>query len=576
MAVSDISVGQTLLASHLWQSLALAACLGLALILGRRLSGRIRYGLASGAFLASLILPLAAILPAPGVISFLLAQTSAPVILTPDEPLAAPPGPAAAPALAQAPDLLRVPDAPRPAGSASTSATASLNAAASAPGLVLPEIALPAPGGLILALWAGVALVLILRTLRDLVAVERLVARARPAVLPPALGARMNGVRVAVSPEAPGPMAAGLFRPAIILPASLALQSPGMLGLLEHEHAHIRRHDMLAALIQRLVLALLWWSPALYWISRRMDEEREIACDEAAVGRTGDACSLARSLTGEAERQSWARAPRLAVGAIGPRSLFGRRVRRLIDMGRAGAPSTSHAGRFALAGLVIAGVLAALASPRVLAQSQTQSQTLAQTRAQTQASGPADAAPPALATPVSPARPAEGASSSSASATDEPTRPSGLRPDLTGLMDDLAGLGDDLAAMTREETLRGLPDIGAIISLALAEAEREMQSASNWQALGEADIAAARAAIEEARAEIRNVLGPEIRAEIKAALATAREEIAAARADIAAAMPGFGADAMADIILLSVCEGLAASGLEPDGPSEGEHGSCTP
>jgi hypothetical protein len=371
-------------------------------------------------------------------------------------------------------------------------------------------------------------------------------------------------------------MAAGLFRPAIILPASLALQSPGMLGLLEHEHAHIRRHDMLAALIQRLVLALLWWSPALYWISRRMDEEREIACDEAAVGRTGDACSLARSLTGEAERQSWARAPRLAVGAIGPRSLFGRRVRRLIDMGRAGAPSTSHAGRFALAGLVIAGVLAALASPRVLAQSQTQSQTLAQTRAQTQASGPADAAPPALATPVSPARPAEGASSSSASATDEPTRPSGLRPDLTGLMDDLAGLGDDLAAMTREETLRGLPDIGAIISLALAEAEREMQSASNWQALGEADIAAARAAIEEARAEIRNVLGPEIRAEIKAALATAREEIAAARADIAAAMPGFGADAMADIILLSVCEGLAASGLEPEGLSEGEHGSCTP
>lgn len=572
--MSDISVGQTLLASHLWQSLALSACLGLALILGRRLSGRIRYGLASGAFLASLLLPLAAILPAPGVISFLLAQTSAPVILTPDEPLAAPPGPAAAPALAQAPGLLRLPDAPRPAGSASTSATASLNAAASAPGLVLPEIALPAPGGLILALWAGVALVLILRTLRDLVAVERLVARARPAVLPPALGARMNGVRVAVSPEAPGPMAAGLFRPAIILPASLTLQSPGMLGLLEHEHAHIRRHDMLAALIQRLVLALLWWSPALYWISRRMDEEREIACDEAAVGRTGDACSLARSLTGEAERQSWARAPRLAVGAIGPRSLFGRRVRRLIDMGRGGAPSTSHAGRFALAGLVIAGVLAALVSPRVLAQSQAQSQT----QAQTEASDPADAAPPALATPVSPARPAEGASSSSVSAsmTDEPTRPSGLRPDLTGLMDDLAGLGDDLADMTREETLRGLPDIGAIISLALAEAEREMQSAGNWQALGEADIAAARAAIEEARAEIRHALGPEIQAEIKAALATAREEIAAARADIAAAMPGFGADAMADIILLSVCEGLAAAGLEPEGPSEGEHGSCTP
>ena len=39
----------------------------------------------------------------------------------------------------------------------------------------------------------------------------------------------------------------------------------------------------------RIALALLWWSPALHWISRRIDEEREVACDEAAVDRTGDA-----------------------------------------------------------------------------------------------------------------------------------------------------------------------------------------------------------------------------------------------------------------------------------------------
>src|SRR5690606_23619843 len=180
----------------------------------------------------------------------------------------------------------------------------------------------------------------------------------------------MKDVRVVVSPEAPGPMAAGLFRPCIVLPESIALASPGMAGLLEHEHAHIRRRDMLAALGQRLVLALLWWSPALHWISRRIDEEREVACDEAAVDRTGDAKAFARSLTKQAENQLWVRAPRLAVGAIGPRSHFGRRVRRLIDIAKTCGSPTRYSGRLAFAGLVLAVGVAAMVTPRFTAEAQ--------------------------------------------------------------------------------------------------------------------------------------------------------------------------------------------------------------
>jgi len=116
----------------------------------------------------------------------------------------------------------------------------------------MPQIPMPDIGLPLLIIWLGVAAVLLGRTLRDLIAVERLVARAQPADLPKALQMRMKGVRVVVSPEAPGPMAAGLLRPAIVLPESIALASPGMAALLEHEHAHIRRRDMLAALGQRI------------------------------------------------------------------------------------------------------------------------------------------------------------------------------------------------------------------------------------------------------------------------------------------------------------------------------------
>src|SRR5690606_38436322 len=217
--------------------------------------------------------------------------------------------------------------------------------------------------------WLAGTLMLLVRTGRDLLAVERLVARARPVDLPEKLQRRMKGVRVAVSAEAPGPMAAGLLRPCIVLPETVSLASPGMAALLEHEKAHIERRDMAVALAQRVVLAVLWWSPALYWISRRIDEEREVACDEAAVRATGNAKAFARSLTIEAQNQLWARAPRLAVGAIGPRSQVGRRIRRLMDLAKGVSPA-KYSGRLAFAGLALAVAVAAMVTPRFSADAQ--------------------------------------------------------------------------------------------------------------------------------------------------------------------------------------------------------------
>jgi hypothetical protein len=336
-----------------------------------------------------------------------------------------------------------------------------------------------------------------------------------------------------------------------------------MAGLLEHEHAHIRRHDMLAALGQRITLALLWWSPALYWISRRMDEEREVACDEAAVDRTGDAKAFARSLTTQAENQLWVRAPRLAVGAIGPRSHFGRRVRRLIDIAKTGGPQTRYSGRLAFAGLVLAVGVAAMVTPRFTAEAQ----------------------PPA--SDVQGANPAEGedrprtvitldggkdghsrtftfsgddgefaALGAEIEALMMELQPeldgimAELGPELEGLMAELtpelqaemaalgvemSALGIDIAGMVSQDIIADMPEIMDEVRRSLEEAGIDPESIDGWDDLHDVDLdmEEVRRAVAEAREELRSTLGPELEAEIRQALADAREDLADAREEMA-------------------------------------------
>ncbi len=576
--MSDVGVTQTLVIGHLWQSVALAAVLALVLILGKRMRGGTRYGLGLAAFAASLVLPLAAFIPGETIVAGLLKQLDAPIALQPVETTvveaevtsaaAAP----AAPAAAVTPIMFSTDAAGRPVAPAATPAAPAEPARAPAITVTtntqplslftLPELKLPDLGLPILAIWLGVAAFLLFRTGRDLLAVERLVARARPADLPTALQARMKGVRVVVSPEAPGPMAAGLLRPCIVLPESIALASPGMAGLLEHEHAHIRRRDMLAALGQRIVLALLWWSPALYWISRRMDEEREVACDEAAVDRTGDAKAFARSLTKQAENQLWVRAPRLAVGAIGPRSHFGRRVRRLIDIAKTGGPQTRYSGRLAFAGLVLAVGVAAMVTPRFTAEAQppasdVQDANPAETEdrsrtvvtldggngdGRTFAFSGADGEYAAL-----------GAEIEALMSELQPELDSMLAelgPELEGLMSEMtpelqaemaalgvemSALGIDIAGMVSQDVISDMPQIMEEVRRSLEEAGIDPDSIEGWDDLHDVDLdmEEVRRAIAEAREELRTTLGPELEAEIRQALADAREDLADAREEMA-------------------------------------------
>jgi beta-lactamase regulating signal transducer with metallopeptidase domain/Tfp pilus assembly protein PilF len=87
-----------------------------------------------------------------------------------------------------------------------------------------------------------------------------------------------------VAPEyVPG--AHGLFRQCVVLPEGLAqhLTMPEFRALVAHERAHIRRHDNLQAAIVHAIVSLFWFDPVLWWIERRMLDERERACDEMAL-----------------------------------------------------------------------------------------------------------------------------------------------------------------------------------------------------------------------------------------------------------------------------------------------------
>lgn len=81
------------------------------------------------------------------------------------------------------------------------------------------------------------------------------------------------------------PCAVGVFRPAIVLPASFAndLSLGSRQSVVRHEAAHARWRDPLVGALLRVVRAAFWISPALWYLERAARAEREASADCAAV-----------------------------------------------------------------------------------------------------------------------------------------------------------------------------------------------------------------------------------------------------------------------------------------------------
>lgn len=286
---------------------------------------------------------------------------------------------------------------------------------------------------LILAIWAAAVLVQLARIVWSY---RYLRSLQRASAMPSAFLRRnfdawlmscriRRPARLLVSDRIATPMAIGFRSPAVMLPRPLLAQfgESELDHVLLHELAHIARRDDWTNLFVRIAGAFLSLHPIAFWVLRRIEREREIACDDWVVSMTGAARPYAASLARLFELCFVRRGMALASGMAGRSSHLGERIELLL---RRGSRFTSKAspipvtlGIVTLFALAIAGAQA----PNWLSLAQDDPRPFA---------APAPAAPPAVpAAARQPAPPAPAAifATPKSDAAPAPFAPAALSPE---------------------------------------------------------------------------------------------------------------------------------------------------
>jgi uncharacterized protein (TIGR03435 family) len=111
-------------------------------------------------------------------------------------------------------------------------------------------------------------------------------------------------IRIVELPHVDVPLVIGCLRPIVVLPivAMSQLNAAQVEAILAHELAHVRRHDYFVNLMQTLAETLLFYHPAIWWLSARIRDEREHCCDDVALAVCGDRVGYAAALV---ELEEW-------------------------------------------------------------------------------------------------------------------------------------------------------------------------------------------------------------------------------------------------------------------------------
>jgi len=207
----------------------------------------------------------------------------------------------------------------------------------------LPEILIPSTWAMYLfAGWAvlaaialarvGVGLWRLQRIHRDSLPIDTglLKAVAESAPQPWAL---TRGASIRISDHVRVPTAIGFFRPAVLLPKwALEELSPKELGaVLLHEFAHLRRWDDWTNLAQKVIRALLFFHPAVWWVDGRLSIEREMSCDDRVLAESNNPRSYAECLVTVAERGYLRRPVALAQAAVSRMKHTAKRISKILD-----------------------------------------------------------------------------------------------------------------------------------------------------------------------------------------------------------------------------------------------------
>jgi TonB family protein len=142
-------------------------------------------------------------------------------------------------------------------------------------------------------------------------------------------------VRVFVSPRVPYPMAAGIFKPAILIPDHSLdkWQDSQIQGILLHELSHIHHRDLATGVLQRLVTALNWWNPLAYVLSTYHSRAREEISDNHVLLQN-DSKEYAECLIELAEKTTLWKRLSVSVGLASPHIPLKDRVKHILSKER--------------------------------------------------------------------------------------------------------------------------------------------------------------------------------------------------------------------------------------------------
>jgi beta-lactamase regulating signal transducer with metallopeptidase domain len=169
-------------------------------------------------------------------------------------------------------------------------------------------------------------------------------------------------VKLCLSADVTVPAALGFFRPAIVFPADLfpRLSPDEVRVILLHELAHLERRDDWTNLAQKIVKAVFFFHPAVWWIENQLTIEREMACDDAVLAQISSPKSYASSLISFAEKLHSARTLALAQFLVSRMRQFPARVSQILNT-KGPATSTNSWKPIAAATVALLGILAGTA-----------------------------------------------------------------------------------------------------------------------------------------------------------------------------------------------------------------------
>jgi beta-lactamase regulating signal transducer with metallopeptidase domain len=176
-------------------------------------------------------------------------------------------------------------------------------------------------------------------------------------------------VEVCTSTRVRVPTAVGFFKPTVLLPewALTDLSEQDLTAVLLHELAHLQRRDDWTNLAQKLLGAIFFFHPAVWWVERRLALEREMACDELVLAKTGNRRAYAECLVSLAEKSFARQGIALAQSLIGHAKSTALRLARILDPSRAATPRPYMPALALVSAALVLCVAVAPGAPRLIA-----------------------------------------------------------------------------------------------------------------------------------------------------------------------------------------------------------------